>query len=254
MSGIHAHVFLSHQNSPLHRLAPELKLVAAIWFVLAVVATRREALVFLAADTVLVGAAALAGGLSLGFWARRLMLGIPFMLFAFLLPFVGKGPKIEIGGLTVSEPGLWAAWNIVAKATLCLGAAVVMAATTPPTDVLTGLERLRLPHFASASAGFMLRYLDLILDDFRRIRIAMVSRGYRGRWFGSALALASSAGTVFIRSYERGERVYQAMVARGYAGTMPTTPPAPVHPKQLGLALSFPLLASLFAVLSWVIR
>jgi len=254
VSATHTHAFLSHQNSALHRLAPQVKLVACIWFVLAVVATRREALAFLAIDAMLVGITALAGGLSLGFLARRLTLGLPFILFAFLLPFLGGGPQIEVGGMTISEPGLWAAWNIVAKATLGLGVVVVMAATTPPPDVLAGLERLRFPHFATATAGFMLRYLDLIVDDFRRIRIAMASRGYRGRWFGSAFALASSAGTVFIRCYERGERVHQAMVARGYVGNMPI----PAHPspsrQQLMTACGLPTLATGLAALSWLIK
>ena len=72
-----------------------------------------------------------------------------------------------------------------------------------------------------AITSFMVRYGDVITDDLRRMRIARESRGYDPRWFWQARAVATSAGALFIRSYERGERVYVAMLSRGYDGAMP---------------------------------
>jgi cobalt/nickel transport system permease protein len=68
----------------------------------------------------------------------------------------------------------------------------------------------------------MIRYLELISDELGRMRIAMTSRGYDPRWITQARPIASSAGALFIRTYERGERVHAAMVARGFTGEMPT--------------------------------
>ena len=77
--------------------------------------------------------------------ARRLVIEVPFLLFAVLLPFVGSGPHVDVLGLSLSEAGLWAAWNIVAKATIGVAATVVMASTTSIPHILGGLERLRVP-------------------------------------------------------------------------------------------------------------
>ena len=98
---------------------------------------------------------------------------------------------------------------------------LVLAATTPVTELLTGLERLQVPRVLVAIAGFMVRYLDVIAGESARMRIARLSRGYDPRWLWQARAVAASAGTLFVRSYERGERVHLAMCARGYGGTMP---------------------------------
>ena len=64
----------------------------------------------------------------------------------------------------------------------------------------------------------MVRYGDVIGDELRRMRIARESRGAGGSRLGQARAVATSAGALFVRSYERGERVYLAMASRGYVG------------------------------------
>jgi cobalt/nickel transport system permease protein len=69
--------------------------------------------------------------------------------------------------------------------------------------------------------GFMIRYLDVVTDEFRRMQVARESRGFRGRDPRHWPVIAKSAGVLFIRSYERGERVHLAMLSRGYSGRMP---------------------------------
>jgi cobalt/nickel transport system permease protein len=69
--------------------------------------------------------------------------------------------------------------------------------------------------------AFMIRYLDLLVAQLGRMRTAMVARAHDPRWLWQAKPIASSAGALFVRSYERGERVHQAMLARGYTGVMP---------------------------------
>ena len=117
--------------------------------------------------------------------------------------------------------GLWGAWNILVKGTLGVATTVILAASTPIPELLQGLDRLRVPKAFTSVAGFMVRYLDVITEEMRRMKIARLSRGYDPRWIWQAKALASSMGALFIRAYERGERVHLAMVSRGYSGTMP---------------------------------
>jgi cobalt/nickel transport system permease protein len=121
-------------------------------------------------------------------------------------------------------------------------------------ELLRGLERLRLPAALTSVAAFMVRYADVIVDEVRRMRIARISRGYDPRWIWQARAVAASAGTLFIRSYERGERVYLAMVSRGYSGAMPVLQDLAATRAQWLAALSVPAAAALVAATAWVAR
>ena len=120
---------------------------------------------------------------------------VPFVVFALLLPFVADGPQIEVLGLTVSEPGLLAAWGLLVKGTLGVLACLTLAATTEPHDLLRGLERLRLPDLLVQIMGFMVRYLDVVTGEMRpdadRDALARL-RPARRR--GTGRSLARSAG------------------------------------------------------------
>ncbi len=219
MSAGHAHALYLHGDSRLHRLAPEVKLAALVLFVVAVVITPRHQVWAFGAYALICLVIAAIAGVPGPFLLKRLAVTIPFLLFAALLPFIGGGEQVEALGL--SRSGLWAAWNIAAKALLGATASVVMAATTPVPEILAGLDRLHTPAPITAIAGFMVRYLDVVGGELRRMRMALAARGYDPRWWGQARVLAATAGTLFVRSYERGERVYRAMAARGYSGRMP---------------------------------
>ncbi len=221
MGAGHAHALYVHEHSPLHRLAPEVKLVAAFGMVVAIAVTPREALWAFAAY-----AAALLVLLTMGRFRPRFVLArvavvLPFILFAFLIPFIGSGEKVEVLGIALSRDGLWGAWNIIAKATLGVTVSILLAGTTEVPAILRGMARLRVPATFTAIAGFMVRYLEVIAGELGRMRTAMTARGYDPRWLWQAKPIASSAGALFIRSYERGERVHAAMLSRGYTGTMP---------------------------------
>jgi cobalt/nickel transport system permease protein len=231
-------------DSPVHRLEPHAKLVAVLGFALVVVATPVHAawswaayggylaLVLLAAAVAGVGPARLARGLAIE---------VPFVLFALLLPFVAQGPRVEVAGIAVSESGLVAAGGLLAKATLSVLAAVVLSATTEPRALLAGLERLRLPSLLVQILMFMIRYADVVGGELQRMRVARESRGFEGRNLGALRVLGPAAGSLFVRSYERGERVHLAMLSRGYTGRMPGGPVAAVPVQAWLTALVLPL-------------
>ena len=250
----HAHPLYLPGASPLHRARPQCKIAASLLFVLAVVATPREALWAYGLYALLLVGIARVGRVPLAFLARRLVIEVPFLLFAVLLPVVGQGERIEVLGLPLAREGLWAAWNILVKGTLGVAASVIVAATTPVPELLRGLERLRLPRAFTTIAGFMVRYADVIADELRRMRVARLSRGYDPRWIWQARAVAATAGALFIRSYERGERVYLAMVSRGYAGSMPVLEDLAASRRQWLTALAVPAAAALVAATAWGLR
>jgi cobalt/nickel transport system permease protein len=214
----HGHRLHFHAHSPIHRAPAHRKVLALLAFVVVVVATPKDwypaYAVYLA---VLLGVVAISQ-VPPAYLAKRMVVEVPFVVFAALMPFIATGPRTEVLGLSVSEAGLMAAWALLAKGTLGVLASLTLAATTEPHHLLQGLERLRLPHQLVQIMGFMVRYLDVVSDEMRRMRIARESRGFTARNPRHWPVLARSAGALFIRSYERGERVHLAMVSRGYTG------------------------------------
>ncbi len=253
MGAGHAHLLHIHGHSVVHRLAPQVKVVAVLAFAVAVVTAPREAFWIFAVAALAEVAVVRLAGLPLGRMARRLVLGAPFVAFAVLLPVVGVGERTDVLGIPLSVEGLWAAWNILAKATLGLGATLILTATTEVPELLAGLDRLRMPAIVTAIAGFMVRYLDVLGDGVRRMRLARLARAGGPRWYWQAGAVAATAGTLFVRSYERGERVYLAMRSRGFDGTFPapSVPEAPI--RQWAGAMALPaVMASCAAAALWL--
>jgi cobalt/nickel transport system permease protein len=239
--------------SPVHRLAPQCKVAASLLFTLAVVSMPREAFwAYGCAALVLVVVARLAQ-VPLRFVARRLVIELPFVAFAVFLPLLGHGERVEVLGLPLSVAGLWGAWNILVKGTIGVAASVLLAATTSVPELLVGLDRLRVPRAFTAIAGFMVRYADVVADELRRMQVARASRGHEARSLGQWRVLAASAGALFVRAYERGERAHLAMLSRGYTGTMP--PLGGGVPSAVGrdwaVALVAPALAAALAVAAW---
>jgi cobalt/nickel transport system permease protein len=152
--------------------------------------------------------------------ARRMVVEVPVVAFAVLLPFVAAGPTVDLLGLSLSEAGLVAAGGLLMKATLGVLASLLLAATTDPRDLLAGLERLRVPSQLVQIMGFMVRYLDVVSDELRRMKTARESRGFTARDPRHWPVIGRSAGALFIRSFERGERVHLAMISRGYDGSV----------------------------------
>ncbi|ABW11572.1 cobalt ABC transporter, inner membrane subunit CbiQ [Parafrankia sp. EAN1pec] len=235
-----------------HRLPAQCKIVAAFGYVVCIVITPIAAgWVFAAHLFVVVGLCA-AARLPPLLVLRRLAVELPFVAFAVALPFVVPGERIDVVGVALSRPGLEQAFGLLARATLGLMTVIVLAATTPVRELLVGLERLRLPPVIIAVASFMIRYAGVVIDQMHRMGVARRSRGYEPRSLLATRALAASLGTLFIRSYERGERVHLAMLARGYTGVLPGTLPGSA-PRRVEWAVAFGVIAvgAAIAVAGW---
>ncbi len=207
-------------TSAVHRLPSHVKVIALLVFVGAVVATPRTSFWAFALHAAALAAAIAISAVPVAVLLRRLVIEVPFIVFAVLMPFVAVGPQTQVGPVMLSVPGLWGAWALLAKGTLGALASLLLAATTTPTDLVGALARLRLPRRLVEILAFMIRYLDVVIGELGRMRIARESRGFAGRSLAAWPVVAGSAGALFIRSFERGERVHLAMISRGYTGDL----------------------------------
>jgi cobalt/nickel transport system permease protein len=160
---------------------------------------------------------------------RRSYVVLPFVLAAILLPFTMPGPilyRIPIVGWSISQPGLIRFLSILLRSWLAVQAAILLTLTTRFTDLLWALGAFRLPRPLVSTIGFMYRYLFVLVDEARRMRCARAARSatpegtprpsiiWQGRVTGAMV------GSLFLRALDRSERVYAAMLSRGYDGHM----------------------------------
>lgn len=201
------------RDSLVHRLDPRVKIVALIGLVVVSVTTPDGAWYAFAGYGALLLALAVAARLPPGYTLRRMVVEVPFLAAAALLPLVV--PDGAVRGATLA-----------AKVTVSVLAMVLLSSTTPFPRLLDGFRRLRAPQLLVLIVGFMWRYLHVIGDEVERMRIARLSRCHQARFLWQIGAIARSVGALFVRSLERGERVHLAMASRGWQGQMP----AALHP------------------------
>ena len=182
MAAGHAHALYVHGHSPVHRLAPEVKVAAAFLFVIGVALTPNEGTWAFGVDLVALLVVVRLAELPLRFVASRAMVVLPFIVFAVFIPFIASGDRVEVLGVAVSAEGLAAARAIVAKSVIGASTTVVLAGTTETPAIMAGLARLRVPAVLTTIATFMIRYLEVLTGELGRMRTAMTARGYDPRW------------------------------------------------------------------------
>lgn len=232
MGAGHGHRLHFHGHSVVHRAQAHVKILVLLAFVLTVVATPREWYPVFGGYLLVLLGVIVASRVPLRYLLPRMVIEVPFLVFAALMPFIAEGPRVAVplvGGLelSLSESGLVAAWGLAVKGTLGVLASLTLAATTEPTAVLRGLQRLGMPELLVQIMSFMVRYLDVVTADLGRMITSMRSRGVDPRSPRHWPALARTLGALFVRSYERGERVHLAMLSRGYDGRLPDLDTSP---------------------------
>jgi cobalt/nickel transport system permease protein len=242
-----------HRHSLVHSLPSHLKIISAIAFILIVVSTpitRWQA--FIAYFLWLLIVVSIAK-IPFSLLFKRSLIEIPFVFFAILMPFFGTGEKVQVGPFDLYREGLIAGSGIVAKGTLGVMTAIILSTSTTAREILRGLERLKLPALMVQIASFMLRYVNVVNDEMERMKVARESRGFEATGIKHWKVLATAAGALFIRSYERGERVHLSMLSRGYEGVLPHDEPPKVQTKVWITAMIYPLVAALIFITQLVI-
>ncbi|MFH1382861.1 MAG: cobalt ECF transporter T component CbiQ [Chloroflexota bacterium] len=221
------HSFLdrySDRDSFIHRLDPRTKLLTTLFFILGVVLTPPNGWLVFVLYLALIITLVLFSRVPPGYIFRRSLVIVPFVLvIAIFIPFFKEGEvagsyNIWLWQLSITYNGLYVLANIMAKAWLSILSLILLTATTKLPHLLHALEQLRMPRVMVMILSFMYRYLFVLTDEVMRMKQARDSRNFgRGRWW-QIRTIGNMIGTLFIRSYERAERVYAAMVARGFTG------------------------------------
>jgi cobalt/nickel transport system permease protein len=205
----HGEPVVAEVRTALHDAAPEVKVLALVVFALSVAFVPPGAWWPFAVDAAIVAVLAAWGRVPVASLAIRLLVEIPFLLFLVGLPLLAGAEGLALAGA------------IAAKATLVVLATGVLSATTPAAEIVAGLERLRVPPTFTAIGALAARYLQVVLDELRRVNTARRARADDARWLWQTRAVAQSTGALAVRCLDRGERVHGAMLARGWEGRMP---------------------------------
>ena len=219
------HSFLDKESeieSPIRALNPKTKVISLLTIVVIVVSTSPAAKTTFLLYTAMALFLILMSNIPITVFLKRLLIIAPFVLIAIsAVPFLGvaeEGIPYSLGlfDITVSERGLQVVFNVAVKSSLSVLFLTLLISSTPFKDLIRGLKELRIPFLITDSLLFMYQYIFILIDEGERITRARDARCYGGRWIWHAHIIGYIIGALFIRSFERGERVYLAMKARGY--------------------------------------
>lgn len=192
----------SHLDSPVHRLPAWAKMLAAVALVVVLVTAPPSAALYVSATLALVLVAAVSR-VPAAFLLKRLLLLEPFVLGVAVLVLM-RPDGLRLFGI------------VLIRSTLCIAAMVLLSNTTPFSQMLLVLRRVRVPVLMVTTLALMYRYLYVLQDEAARMRTARASRtfddGRRRTWHGLSTVVAQ----LFVRASARSERIYAAMCSRGW--------------------------------------
>lgn len=243
-------------NSLVHQLDPRVKVLAAILFIFSNVLLPDGAWLAFAAAWVVILLAGFLAHLTPGFLFKRSLIALPFTLAAVTVLFTIPGTAVATFSVfsrtvTISDVGLIRFSSIVIRSWLSVQGAIWLTAATPFPDLMHALRHLQVPRLLTAIISFMYRYLFVLADEATRLLRARDARSAApiggkggGRLLWRAKVAGGMIGQLFLRSFERSERVYNAMLARGFRGQLLTmNPHVMVARDWLGLGTAVILIA-----------
>lgn len=227
------HSFLdkySNLNSFIHELDPRVKIITTLFFLIVVMTTPPvflwAFLIYFLIELIIL----IISKIPILFILKRFLIVIPFILFIVIFaPFISKneytgsynlGILRNLGGGFYNINSVLVIMNVVLKSFLSIIALILLSSTTPFSQLLLGFRKLKVPSILTDIASFMYRYIFVIVDEVQRMVRARNARNYRSKWIWQSKVVGSIIANLFLRSYERGERVYFAMLSRGYNGNL----------------------------------
>jgi len=218
----------SHLNSVIHRLDPRTKLIASLAFILAVMLTPTNNWLVFAFYFAIIAFMLAFSQLPPIYVLKRSLVILPFvLLIAIFIPFFREGEvagsyNVWLWQISITYNGLLVLTNVIVKSWLSILALILLSSTTRLNDLLKALRQLGMPQVMILILSFMYRYIFVLVDEVMRLRQARDSRNFGGSWLHRLKTIGHMVGTLFIRSYERGERIYAAMLARAFDGQVRT--------------------------------
>lgn len=229
-------------ESFIHRLDPRVKVTVTVAFILSNALLPDGAWIAFGLSWLLLLCANAFSRLGIGFTFKRSFVALPFALVAITVLFSVSGQPLAsfhflLWDFTITDVGLLRFVSILIRSWLSVQMAILLVATARFPDVIHALEHLRVPSILTTIIAFLYRYLFVLGDEVFRLMRARESRSAApssllrvGRRSGMsavwrAKVAGHMAGQLFLRSYERSDRVYNAMLSRGYKGHLETINP-----------------------------
>ncbi len=233
---IHNNLFDRYRagESPLHRLSPVVKVVLTILFILSNALLPDGHWLGFGISWLAILLLNLVGRLGWAFTLKRSFIALPFALAAVTAVFALPGKTITSFDflslhLVATDAGLLRFFSIVIRSWLSVQVAVLLVSTSQFPDLIHALEHLRLPRLLVTVIAFLYRYIFVLSDEVLRLMRARQARSASlpnqrsgGSVFWRARIAGNMVGQLFLRSYERSDRIYNAMLARGYQGHLRT--------------------------------
>lgn len=246
----------SGKNSFIHRLEPRIKIISFFLYILFIILSPPNSFISFLLYGLVIGILIILSKVPFIFIFKRSLSVFPFLLaVAIFIPFIRQG-RIAAGfsffgfRFSVSYEGLMVFCNILIKSYLSILGMVLLIATTSFSGLLKAFEKLKFPSLFIMIISFMYRYIFVLEDELMKMRMAKESRSIGGsRWF-HLKALANMVGILFIRAYERAERVYLAMCSRGFDGEVKTIYDFKIERKDSCFLLSMIIVLSLIRILA----
>ncbi len=249
---MHVNLFDHFQDrgTLIHHLDPRTKVVITVIAILSNLALPDGAWLAFGLTWTIVLCANLIAHVGLAYTFKRSFVALPFALAALAVVFSQPGPiafTVALGPweLAATATGIIRFLSILLRGWLSVQMAILLTATTRFPDLLHGLRHLLVPRALVAIIAFMYRYLFVLGDEAHRLLRAREARSAQPQTAGSGPSLrwrtrvvGNMIGQLFLRGYERSDRVYAAMVARGYQGDFLTLNPHKVRVEDWLIGLS----------------
>jgi cobalt/nickel transport system permease protein len=263
---MHVHAFDQYHfsQSRIHSLDPRVKVLITVGFILSNAILPDGSWFAFALAWLMLLFANDQSGLGLGFTLKRSIIALPFALVAVSAIFSPLGEPLaewNLGFISLipTDYGVIRFLSILARSWLSVQMAILLVATTQFPDLIHAFEHLRVPRSLTTVVAFLFRYLFVLTDEAFRLMRAREARsaGIQGNKRGGSLlwrvkVTGSMAGQLFLRSYERSDRIYQAMVSRGYTGHIRTLNPHEMTQSDwINLIFSFFVLI-LIQLVGWI--
>jgi cobalt/nickel transport system permease protein len=248
------HLDIDSQHVTLwHKLAPRTRILCTLLMVFAIVLTPNGHWLTWAIYGLVIFSLLLLSQVTLPVLIKRLVVEFAFIGVVLLGTLFRGGGEVlwAWGPLQITTVGLTVLGSVTFKSLLSLMMLNLLTLTTSVSALLHALVQLRTPPLLVATLASMYRYISVLIGEFNAMRRAAVSRNLMGNSRASRLIIGNIIGLLFIRTYERGERVYQAMLSRGYQG-IPSVEKVPAGGRRDILALTLTLIVMLVGQLIYL--
>lgn len=218
----------AYQDSPIHRLDPRAKTLAVLAYSIALISVPRYTLPS-AWYAVFPAVVLLWGRVPIGFVLKHTLLVSPFVVCLVIFSPIFDRTPVAISDWVV-RGGWITAGSVLLRFVLGMAALIGLASTTRFPELLKGLEKLGAPRLLVTQLRFLYRYLFLLVDEAMHLRLARRARDAgRGPLAARWRASTGQVGVLFVRTLDAAERMHQAMLARGYDGTIRLLRPLQWH-------------------------